>query len=960
MDSMEVETTPRPSSLIPQPSVKAPSQALISRARKAAITTLSIQGARTHNLKNISLEFPRNKLIVITGVSGSGKSSLAFDTIYAEGQRRYVESLSSYARQFLERMQKPDVDSIRGITPAIAIEQRTAPRNPRSTVGTTTEVYDYLRLLFARLGKAYCVKCGNLVRKDTVATVTEQILALPDGTRIYVLFPLHAHEKRTLKEELDNLKSQGYSRVVVKGTAEVIDLATKSIDAPKEEVRVMIDRLVVHNDEAFISRLAGSVETAFSEAEGKCEIMLADTGEELRFSNAFECANDGIPYIEPEPRLFSFNSPFGACAECQGFGRAVGIDLDLVIPDPRKSIRQGAVHPFTTPKHSTHWRALVRIAHEMNIPLDEPYSSLTAEQKAIVLNGHDDYIGVIGFFKMLDDKSYKIHYRVLASRYRGYTTCPKCNGARLRGAATCVRFAGKNIHDVVRMTISEANEFFKEIVLDEFDTVVAGRVITEIRKRLKYLHDVGIGYLTLERLANSLSGGETQRINLATALGSALVGATYVLDEPSVGLHPRDTQRLIDTMISLRNLGNTVIVVEHDREIMEAADILVDIGPGAGEHGGHVVAIGTPAEVRDNPASLTGQYLSGTKDIPRISIRRVVEDAPLLIQNAYEHNLRNIDVSIPLHSFVCITGVSGSGKSTLVHDVLYANLKRAKEGFTGTVGKCGGVLNGESIKHVEMVDQTPIGRTPRSNPISYIHVFDLIRDLFAATPSAAMRGWKPGYFSFNVPGGRCESCQGDGVQKIEMQFLADLYLVCDSCKGKRYKKEVLEVTWRTKSIVDVLEMTVKEAIAFFHGQRRILVRLQVLEDVGLGYIRLGQPATTLSGGEAQRIKLASYLAGEFSEHTLFIFDEPTTGLHFDDIANLVKCFNALIDKGHSLIVIEHNMDVVKCADHVIDLGPGAGAEGGTIVAKGTPEHVARSKESFTAQWLRGALKRSQP
>jgi len=929
--------------------------------RQEPVKQLIVRGARTHNLKNISLDLPRNKLIVITGVSGSGKSSLAFDTIYAEGQRRYVESLSSYARQFLERMAKPDVDVILGISPAVAIEQRVAPRNPRSTVGTMTEVYDYLRLLFGRIGETYCYNCGAEVRKDTVSSVVDRILQLPEGTKIYVLFPLKTHKDATLSNELENLKSGGYSRIVLRGGNAITNLNETSLEEEspiilKENIRILVDRLVVRNDETFRSRLASSVETAFSEAEGKCIIYNLDEKEEIKFSSSFECAQCNIVYTEPEPRLFSFNNPYGACPECQGFGRAIGVDLDLVIPDQHKSIRQGAIHPFTSPKHSQHWRTLVRVAHELKIDIDKPYTDLTEKEKNIILGGHGEYLGVFGFFKMLDEQSYKLHYRVLASRYRGYTTCPKCNGSRLRHAALNIRVGGKTIHDAILFSIAHAKDFFQNLALNKTDAHIAGRLLEEIRKRLQYLDEVGIGYLTLERLANTLSGGETQRINLATALGSALVGATYVLDEPSIGLHPRDTERLMHVLKSLRNLGNTVIVVEHDKEIIDQADILVDIGPGAGENGGNIVAIGPANEVRKNPDSLTAQYLNGTLDIPLPERRHISEKKSLFIKNAYEHNLKHIDVMIPLNSFVCVTGVSGSGKSTLVHDVLYANLKRAMEGFTGTVGKCGSVLNSDSIKHAEFVDQSPIGRSPRSNPISYIHVFDNIRDLFAATPAAMLRGWKAGHFSFNVPGGRCEACQGEGVVKVEMQFLADLYLTCEVCNGKRYKREISEATYHDKSIVDVLEMTVNEALSFFEGQRRIVSRLKVLEEVGLGYIRLGQPATTLSGGEAQRIKLASYLVGELSEHALFIFDEPTTGLHFADIAILLKCFDALINAGHSIVVIEHNMDVIKCADYVIELGPEAGDAGGYIVAKGTPEAISRVKGSYTGQYLKKYLK----
>jgi len=930
-------------------------------------SNIIIRGARVHNLKNISLELPRNKLIVFTGVSGSGKSSLAFDTIYAEGQRRYVESLSSYARQFLERMDKPDVDFIQGISPAMAIEQKTNTRNPRSTVGTVTEIYDYLRLLFARIGRTYCYKCGSLVQRDSVRTVIERLKWEKDGTKIYIEFPLHDHPGHSVKEELDNLRRRGFFRIVIGN--EVIDLNdTPKVKADKKDIRVLVDRLVLrkNGDEG---RLADSIQTTFREGDGYVIIQNLDNKEELKFSEHFECARCGIKYEEPEPRLFSFNNPYGACPNCQGFGRSIGIDMDLVIPDKTKSVREGAIHPWTTPMHSKHLRDLLRIAWETHLPTDIPFKNLSKEHLDLVMNGYDGFIGINGFFKMLEEKSYKLHYRVFLSRYRGYTTCEACGGSRLRRDALNIRVGnptrngGKTIHDIVRMSIEQANEFFQHIELTEFEYEIANRILAELRRRLKYLVDVGIGYLTLDRLASTLSGGESQRINLATSLGSSLVGSLYVLDEPSIGLHPRDNDRLIGILKSLRDVGNTVIVVEHDADMMKASDVIVDLGPGAGEHGGEIVFQGTYDEILQAENSLTGKYLSGALKIDVPKTRRKASKKAIVICGASEHNLKHIDVTIPLNMFVCVTGVSGSGKSTLIHEILYAALKKIKDGYKEHVGKFKSIEGYEHIDTVELVDQSPIGRSPRSNPVTYIKAFDIIREIFANTQQAKIRGYKPGYFSFNIPGGRCETCEGDGFQKIEMQFLADLYLQCESCKGKRYKNDVLEITYKGKNIDDVLNMSVTEAMAFFHNFPRLLARLKVLDDVGLGYMRLGQSATTLSGGEAQRVKLAAHLIGASSSgeserrgRILFLFDEPTTGLHFDDIAKLLKCFNALIKAGHSVVIIEHNMDVIKCADYIIDLGPEGGEAGGEVVAVGTPEEIARNKESYTGRFLEKYLR----
>lgn len=930
-------------------------------------SNIVIRGARVHNLKNINLELPRNKLIVFTGVSGSGKSSLAFDTIYAEGQRRYVESLSSYARQFLERMDKPDVDSIQGISPAMAIEQKTNTRNPRSTVGTVTEVYDYLRLLFARIGKTYCYNCGALVQKDSVRTVIERLKNEKEGTRMYIGFPLHDHPGRSVDEETDSLKKRGFFRLVIR--KEIVDLnETSKVKAQKKDIRVLVDRLVQRKDGGD-GRLADSIQTTLTEGDGYVIVQNLENGEEIKFSEHFECARCGIKYEEPEPRLFSFNNPYGACPNCQGFGRSIGIDMDLVVPDKTKSIREGAIHPWTTPVHSKHLRDLLRIAREARLPTEIPFRDLSREHLDLIMNGYNGFIGIRRFFKKLERKSYKIHYRVLLSRYRGYTTCEGCGGARLRRDALNIRVGhemqngGKTIHDIVKMSIEQANEFFLQLKLDEFDYEIAHRILAELRRRLKYLVDVGIGYLTLDRLSSTLSGGESQRINLATSLGSSLVGSLYVLDEPSIGLHPRDNDKLIGILKSLRDVGNTVIVVEHDADMMKASDVILDLGPRAGEHGGEIVFQGTYDEILQASNSLTGKYLSGALNIDAPKTRRKASKKAVIIRGASEHNLKNMDVTIPLNMFVCVTGVSGSGKSTLVDDILYAALKKHQEGTSQYLGKFERIDGFEHIDAVELIDQSPLGRTPRSNPITYIKAFDIIREIFANTQQAKIRGYKPGYFSFNIPGGRCETCQGDGFQKIEMQFLADLYLQCESCKGKRYKNDVLEITYKGKNIDHVLNMSVTEAMAFFHNFPRLLTLLKVLDDVGLGYIRLGQSATTLSGGEAQRVKLAAHLAHASSRradkrqgHILFLFDEPTTGLHFDDIAKLLRCLNALINAGHSIVIIEHNMDVIKCADYVIDLGPEGGDAGGEVVAVGTPEEIARNERSYTGRFLQEHLK----
>lgn len=911
-----------------------------------------IHGARQNNLKNIHLELPRNKLIVFTGVSGSGKSSLVFDTIYAEGQRRYVESLSSYARQFLERMNRPDVDYIQGISPAVAIEQKPPSRNPRSTVGTTTEIYDYLRLLYGRIGKTYCEVCGEVVKKDSTVSVIEKLKKFPEGKRLLITFPLVPHEKRSVKEELKYLLSKGFQRIYYEG--EIFDLNENlKLKVEKEKILVIVERvsLDLHNVETAYS---DSIETAFSEGEGRLAIVDYETKEVFRFSKFFEC--HGKVYQEPEPRMFSFNNPFGACPTCQGFGKTIGIDWDLVIPDKKKSIEDGAIDPFTKKHFSQFQRELIRAALNSGVRVSVPFEKLTDAEKKIMFEGARGFIGLNKFFEMLKEKSYKIYYRITLSRYRGYTTCPDCGGSRLRKDALNVRVGGKRISDLLTISLDSVLKFFETIELSEYDWRVGGRIIDEIIKRLRFLVDVGIGYLTLDRLSSTLSGGETQRINLASILGSQMVGAIYILDEPSIGLHPRDNSKLIKVLHQLKNLGNTVLVVEHDPEMIKEADYIVDMGPGAGIHGGEVIFFGKFNELLRDNKSLTGKYLSGELKIPLPEKRRSRKIPSIKIYGARENNLKNIDVEIPLGIFVCITGVSGSGKSTLVNDILYPAIRKLKHNENVTVGKYSHIDGLGYITDAEIVDQSPIGRSSRSNPATYTKAFDFIRELYSQRPLAKSRGYTPGYFSFNIPGGRCETCQGEGFVKIEMQFLADIYLVCEDCKGTRFKKEVQEILYKGKSIVDVLNMTIEEALEFFQDQKKIIQRLQPLYDVGLGYLKLGQSSTTLSGGEAQRIKLAEKLIPrENYEHILYIFDEPTTGLHFHDIQKLLKCFDALIDRGNSVLVIEHNLDVIKYADYIIDLGPEAGDNGGEIVVTGTPEEIIKCEKSYTGQYLKRYL-----
>ena len=920
---------------------------------------IEVRRARVHNLKNISVSIPLNELTVITGVSGSGKSSLAFDTIYAEGQRRYVESLSAYARQFLERMDKPDVDEILGIAPAIAIRQKNQTRNPRSTVATQTEIYDYLRLLFARAGQTFCHVCGREVKKDSPQSAADEILqTLEKGARFYVLFPAQS-EVQSPKSKVQSpiahllsLMQRGFSRLFRNG--ETIELQ-KPEDYPFkdfDDTYILIDRLKA--DEEIRQRLVDSLEICFRE-NGAAVIETTD-GKRLNFADKFVCKYDGTIYETPEPQLFSFNSPFGACPTCQGFGNTIGIDYERVIPNPLLSLKDGAIEPLTRPQHDWAQKELLKFAHESGIPTDEPFADLNAEQQRFVLEGKGKWRGVRGFFKWLETKKYKLHVRVFLAKYRGYALCPDCHGARLRQAARDVKIANRNLPEIVALSIADAQKFFDELKLDEEREKIAEKLLLEIRRRLKFLVDVGLDYLTLDRLASTLSGGEAQRIQLATNLGSLLVGALYVLDEPSIGLHPRDNSRLVEILKNLRDIGNTVLVVEHDEETMRHADHILDIGPHAGELGGEVVFEGDFKKLLKDKNSLTAKYLRGETEIKVPQKRRAVGKLKLEIIGAREHNLKNVSVEIPLEMLVCVTGVSGSGKSTLIHDIVYAGLKKQRGEWQGQVGLFKELKGADYIDDVILVDQSPIGRTPRSNPVTYIKSYDAIREVFAATNAAKTHGYDASHFSFNVPGGRCEVCQGSGTVTVEMQFLADVELTCEECHGTRFKQEILDVKYKGKNIHEVLQMTVREAILFFKDVNKLVNKLKVLEAVGLGYLRLGQSATTLSGGEAQRVKLAAHLATKTKSKTLFIFDEPTTGLHFDDINKLLAAFRALIDNGGSLLVIEHNLDVIKTADYVIDLGPEGGIGGGKIIAAGTPEEIAVNKKSYTGKYLKDYLK----
>ncbi len=973
------------------------------QAVKTKAEAIEVRGARVHNLKNISFHLPINKLTLVTGVSGSGKSSLAFDTIYAEGQRRYVESLSAYARQFLERMDKPDVDEIIGIAPAIAVRQKNSTRNPRSTVATQTEIYDYLRLLFARIGQTFCYECGREVKKDSPESAADEILAtLPEGERFYVLFPAQDEKVQNPKSKIQSpiphlmsLMQSGFTRLMRNG--ETIELQKPEDYQFKDfdETFVLIDRLKA--DQSIRQRLVDSLEICFRDAgaaviktasnasvplagsgasrvrvpnksgkskAGKTEDLDAGRTQDgsrddrvtLNFSDKFICKYDNTVYEEPEPRLFSFNSPFGACPLCQGFGNTIDIDFALVVPNENLSLEENAVEPFSRPQYEWAQKELLKFARSESIPTRTPFADLSDAQKQVIFEGKRGWRGVRGFFKWLDTKKYKLHVRVFMAKFRGYTRCPECGGGRLRKEARAVKINGFNLPETVKMSIKDATVFYDSLELSPEREKIAEKLLLEVRRRLKFMVDVGLDYLTLDRLASTLSGGEAQRIQLATNLGSLLVGALYVLDEPSIGLHPRDNTRLIKILENLRDIGNTVLVVEHDEETMRSADHILDIGLYAGELGGNVIYEGDFVGLIEDENSLTAKYLRGDLEIKVPQKRKVAGKQKIEIVGARENNLKNVSVEIPLEMLVCITGVSGSGKSTLVHDVLYAGIKKKRGEWQGPVGQFKEIKGAEAVDDVILVDQSPIGRTPRSNPVTYIKAYDAIREVFAGSNGAKTKGFNASHFSFNVPGGRCETCQGSGTVTVEMQFLADVELTCEDCRGTRFREEILDIKYKGKNIAEVLQLTVREAILFFKETNKLVNKLKVIEAVGLGYLRLGQSATTLSGGEAQRVKLAAHLATKTKSKTLFIFDEPTTGLHFDDINKLLAAFRALIDNGGSLLVIEHNLDVIKTADYVIDLGPEGGSGGGEIVAVGTPEQIAKVKKSHTGQYLKDYLK----
>ena len=917
-----------------------------------------IKRARVNNLKNLSVAIPRNKLVVITGLSGSGKSSLAFDTLFAEGQRMYVESLSSYARQFLGRMEKPDVDYIRGVSPAIAIEQKVNTRNPRSTVGTTTEIYDYLKLLFARIGKTYSPVSGKEVKRDSVTDVVNAINKLPAGTRIMIAAPLTLKKaKAKIQDELNLLLSKGFARILLNGEVAFIEelINAKKKFATSDKIEILIDRASVNpEDEDTVFRISDSVQTAFYEGQDECFVH-AEGHKVMHFSDRFEL--DGITFTEPSVNFFSFNNPFGACRTCEGFGKILGIDEELVIPDKSLSVYEGAIAPWRTEVMSEWAKPLLKNGIKFDFPIHRPYSELTEKERDLLWNGNSYFDGIHAFFKYLESKMHKIQYRVLLSRYRGRTTCPDCKGTKLRKDAQYVKIANTSITDLVLMPIEDTLTFFTALKLPEYDKKVSDRILTEIRSRLEYMVKVGLGYLTLNRVTSTLSGGEYQRIKLATSLGSALVGSMYIMDEPSIGLHPRDTARMIEVLKSLRDLGNTVIVVEHEEEIMRAADQIIDIGPDAGAHGGELIFQGSLQQLNGATKSHTVDYLKGTETIAVPKTRRKWKDS-VTVFGARENNLKNLKVQFPLGALTVVTGVSGSGKSTLIKKILYPAIGR----LNGTVGETPGKydkLEGDvsRITQIEFVDQNPIGKSSRSNPISYVKAYDVIRQLYADQPLAQQRGYKPSNFSFNVEGGRCETCEGEGEIKVEMQFMADIFLECESCHGKRFKQETLEIEYNGKSISDVLDMTIEEGLEFFKDKKSIYEKILPLFEVGLGYVKLGQSSNSLSGGEAQRVKLASFLAKNSTEgHILFIFDEPTTGLHFHDISKLLKAINALVDQGHSVIVIEHNLEIIKCADWIIDLGPEGGEKkGGQLLFEGTPEAMVKKSKSYTAEFLKGKL-----
>ncbi|GAA3962550.1 excinuclease ABC subunit UvrA [Mucilaginibacter dorajii] len=967
-------------------------------AEKDPSKHIIIKGARVHNLKNMDVAIPKNKLVVVTGMSGSGKSSLAFDTLYAEGQRRYVESLSSYARQFLGRMNKPDVDYIKGIAPAIAIEQKVITSNPRSTVGTSTEIYDYLKLLFSRIGKTISPISGQLVKKDSVTDVVNFILALPNDSQVTILAPLYPHNNRSLKEELAVLMQKGFVRVEYQGKlskiealledASIVDDGSWLVEELKDEsekpkakgkklkvvsdtetanaathsadtynaVRIVVDRVTKNEEDETISRLGDSIQTAFFEGKGDCYVRYqqpdAETETERFFCDRFEL--DGIKFEEPTPNFFSFNNPYGACKKCEGYGKVIGIDEDLVIPDKSKSIYEGAIAPWRGEKMREWNDNLVRHALKFDFPIHRQYNQLTPKEQKLLWTGNKFFRGLDEFFKEMEEQTYKIQYRVLLSRYRGKTTCPECKGSRLRQDASYVKISERSITDVVLMPLDTALDFFQNIQLNETDAKVGKRLLMEITNRLVFLNDVGLSYLTLNRLSNTLSGGESQRINLATSLGSSLVGSIYVLDEPSIGLHPRDTQRLISVLKSLRDVGNTVLVVEHEEEIMKAADHIIDIGPEAGTHGGELIFTGTYDQIIKDDNSLTGKYLSGREEIAIPATRRKWNDY-IEIKGGRENNLQHVNARFPLGVLTVVTGVSGSGKTSLVKRILAPALQKTLGNYSGEQTGSYDSIEGDyaKIEQVEMVDQNPIGRSSRSNPVTYVKAWDEIRNLFASQAAAKAAGLKPSAFSFNVEGGRCDVCQGEGEVKIEMQFMADIFLTCETCGGNRFKQHILDVTYNEKNVAEVLHMTIDEALVFFAKEPKIIAKIKPLVDVGLGYVQLGQSSNTLSGGEAQRIKLASFLVkGNNTHKTLFIFDEPTTGLHFADIKKLLKSFDALLEHGNTIIVIEHNMDVIKCADWIIDIGPEGGDRGGKVVFEGVPENLIKEKKSHTGHYLK--------
>jgi len=913
-----------------------------------------IKGAKLHNLKDVDVVIPRNKLVVITGLSGSGKSSLAFDTLYAEGQRRYVESLSSYARQFLGKLHKPKVDYIKGIAPAIAIEQKVNSTNPRSTVGTSTEIYDYIKLLYARIGKTYSPISGDEVKKHTVRDVIDFVKAFEERTKLLLLCPIEIHEDRDIKTVLKVLSQQGYARLQYDGNIFRID----EFPADKKEypnLRLVVDRVIVQNDEDFYNRLGDAIQTAYFEGKGVCFIENIADNSVTEFNNKFEL--DGMSFLEPNTHLFSFNNPYGACPKCEGYGNIIGIDEELVIPNTGLSIYDDAIFPFRSDSYKHYKEEILAVGYKFDIPIHKPWFELTQEQKDLVWNGNSSFHGINHFFEALEEKSYKIQNRVMLSRYRGKTKCTECNGKRLRKETDYVYVHRKTVSELITMPLDELYDYFQSIELNPYDEKIGKRLLKEINSRLSFLKDVGLSYLTLNRTSNTLSGGESQRINLATSLGSSLVGSMYILDEPSIGLHPKDTERLISVLQDLRDLGNTVVVVEHDEDIMKAADHIIDIGPEAGTLGGKVVAIGSYDEIIKSD-SLTAKYLNETLEIEVPTKRRNSKNFVQIV-GARENNLKNITATLPLNSLTVITGVSGSGKSTLVKKILYPAMQKNLIGYGEKVGQHTSIEGSyDALKHVEFIDQNPIGRSSRSNPVTYIKAYDDIRALLASQKLSKIRNYKPKHFSFNVEGGRCEVCKGEGVVTIEMQFMADVHLECDTCNGKRFKKEVLEVNFEGKNIHDILNMTIDDAVAFFTEQKQTKVagRLKPLQDVGLGYVQLGQSSSTLSGGEAQRIKLASFLVkGNTKDKALFIFDEPTTGLHFHDIKKLLASFDALIEKGHSIVVIEHNIELIKCADYILDLGLEGGKKGGELIFEGTPEELVQNKKSYTAQYLKEKL-----